>query len=153
MKDVIATSNPHRTAIHRKGMSRPARWLQSAGLIKGRVLDYGCGFGEDAQQLQCERYDPYYAPTPPTGLYDTVLCTYVLNVLQLAEQDEVIGRVRKLLVPNGHAYFTVRRDIKEAYTTERGNYQTPVWLSLPVIREWSDRAIYDAPSVTYELRK
>ena len=39
------------TAISRKAPSRPMRFLQEHDLLKGRMLDYGCGRGTDAKFL------------------------------------------------------------------------------------------------------
>ena len=91
----------------------------------GRVLDYGCGKGADARYLENKgynicSYDPHWNPTTPVGTFDTVLCTYVLNVLREAEAAEVIRNIKKYLTPSGVAYITVRRDIKKEGVTSRG---------------------------------
>ena len=85
--------------------------------MRGRVLDFGCGTGTDVaflreQGIDITGYDPHYAPAWPTGRFDTILCQYVLNVLLPEEQVQVLMAVAELLEPAGHAYFTVRRDIK-----------------------------------------
>jgi ATP adenylyltransferase len=116
---VQSPNNPysHLTIKEREWPSFPTKYLQSHGLIKGRVLDFGCGTGVDVEFLRGKGhdvigYDPYYAPDYPTGRFDTILCHYVLNVLLPEEQVAVLMAVSELLEPGGKAYFTVRRDIK-----------------------------------------
>ena len=38
-------------AIRRETVSKTARFLEEHGLVRGRVLDYGCGFGLDADAM------------------------------------------------------------------------------------------------------
>ena len=103
----------HLTAIDRKRISAPARYLKRAGLLKGRVLDFGCGHGMDARALKCDRYDPHYYPWWPKHKYSTILVTYVLNVLPHEERMKIFEEVVKLANGHGcHVYFTVRRDLK-----------------------------------------
>ncbi|MHC4121676.1 MAG: hypothetical protein ACYSWO_29740 [Planctomycetota bacterium] len=79
-------SNAHKTAIARKTLSKPTRWLLNAGCLQGDVLDYGCGRGGDVKQLEIEGYDPYWQPECPEGPFDTIMCNFVLNVI---EYDDV----------------------------------------------------------------
>ncbi|MBK8041467.1 MAG: methyltransferase domain-containing protein [Haliscomenobacter sp.] len=106
----------HLTAKQRDGISMPARYLYSKNLLKGKILDFGCGFGKDVEALQAkgldiEGYDPHYFPPMPRKKFDTILCFYVLNVLLPEEQTEVLMNVSRYLQPSGKAYFSVRRDI------------------------------------------
>ena len=110
-------NNPHLTAKERTSISFPTNWLKQHNLLKGEILDFGCGFGFDTDQLQKEGYnivgyDNYYRPKYPTKRFDTIICNYVLNVLESEEQAEVLMSVSELLKPTGIAYFTVRRDLK-----------------------------------------
>lgn len=54
-----------RTAIRRKDISLPTKFLVKENLIKGMVLDYGCGYGFDADSLGFEKYDPRFFPQIP----------------------------------------------------------------------------------------
>lgn len=113
----------YKTAIGREGnmLSLPMRHLYERGFLKGRVLDYGCGLGEDADMLGIDGYDPYWRKLKPRGKFDTIICNYVLNVLRLKrDRDEVVGRIRALLRRGGKAYISVRRDIKGCYKTPDG---------------------------------
>ncbi|MCE2806740.1 MAG: hypothetical protein LW700_16285 [Gemmataceae bacterium] len=56
-------------APDRQAISKTARVLLDKGLVLGRVLDFGCGLGFDADQLGWDGYDPYYRPRELTGLY------------------------------------------------------------------------------------
>ena len=110
-------NNPQLTAKERTSVSFPTRWLQRNKLLQGEILDFGCGFGFDVDQLQKEGfnivgYDNYYRPEYPQKCFDTIICNYVLNVLEPEEQAEVLMSVSELLKPTGTAYFTVRRDLK-----------------------------------------
>ncbi len=131
-------NNPHLTAKERTLISFPTRWLKQNNLLKGEILDFGCGFGFDTDELQKEGfdivgYDNYYRPEYPTKRFDTIICNYVLNVLETKEQAEVLMEVSELLKPTGTAYFTVRRDLKSEgfrihYVHKQPTYQCNVVL-------------------------
>ncbi len=133
----------HLTAIERNKLSTPVQFLLDRELLKGRILDFGCGLGSDVKLLQHQGlditgYDPYYAPTAPTGKFDAIVCCYVLNVLMPAEQAEVLMEIAHLLKPGGKAYYAVRRDLKkegfrEHYIHQKPTYQCIVKLPFPSI--------------------
>ncbi|MEI6140692.1 MAG: bifunctional class I SAM-dependent methyltransferase/HIT family protein [Mariniphaga sp.] len=110
-------NNSHLTAKDRDRMSFPTNWLRQNNLLKGSILDFGCGLGKDVSELkikgyECDGYDIFHFPNYPLKKYDTVICQYVLNVLQESEQLQVIMEISQLLNTGGVAYFTVRRDIR-----------------------------------------
>jgi hypothetical protein len=88
---------PYATAIHRREASLPARTLVPA-LEKRRavtrILDYGCGYGEDvafyrrhghrATGYDC--HEPFGSASRPTGRFDLITLIYVLNVLPSRDQ-------------------------------------------------------------------
>lgn len=135
--------NSHLTAKEREKMSFPARILLESNLLRGRVLDFGCGFGTDVRELgrrgiDITGYDHFHAPTYPTGQFDTIICLYVLNVLLPQEQEAVRSEVLSLLAPGGTAYFAVRRDVRyPGFRTHKlhrkPTYQCDVRLALPSI--------------------
>jgi len=133
------------TAITRKTPSVPTTWLLSQRLLVGRTLDYGSGKGTDSMFLGIESYDPHFQPDLPSGKFDTIICIYVLNVMEEAKANEVVVKVKDLLNPNGRAYFAVRRDIKKEGITSRNTFQRNVILDLPIIRETSSYCIYSCP--------
>ncbi|QSS96116.1 HIT family protein [Psychroflexus sp. ALD_RP9] len=109
-------TNSHFTAKEREKISFPTRILLNENLIDGKTLDFGCGHGKDVEELKAkgfeiEGYDPYYQPDYPNQKFDTILCHYVLNVLQNQDQAKVLYEVSNLLKFGGKAYFSVRRDI------------------------------------------
>ena len=111
-------NHPYLTAIKRTDLSVPTRYLLSKGLLKARILDFGCGFGYDTDELKRQGlnitgYDYYYRPDYPIGQFDTIICNYVLNVLEPYAQAEVLMNVSNLLKPTGTAYYAVRRDLEE----------------------------------------
>jgi diadenosine tetraphosphate (Ap4A) HIT family hydrolase len=128
----------HLTAKEREKMSFPMNWLFKRNRINGRTLDYGCGFGTDAELLgqngvDISKYDKYYFKELPDGTFDTITCIYVLNVIHPIEQTDVLLEVSRLLKPGGKAYFAVRRDIKKEgfrmhYIHKKPTYQTNVRL-------------------------
>ena len=77
-------------AIKRSNHSRAAIIIESNGLAKGRVLDYGCGFGFDADHYGWKSYDPYYRPTLPEGQFDTIVCIAVINTLSRNNRKKTI---------------------------------------------------------------
>lgn len=127
----------HKTAITRPEgkVSPPYRYLLSKDLIQGRTLDYGCGKGVDADRLGIEKYDIHYFPKKPSGKYNTIVCNYVLNVQRPKRGAETLAHIKRLLLPGGVAYITVRADVKQDGETKAGTYQRDVRLKLPVIKK------------------
>ncbi|NES78868.1 MULTISPECIES: HIT family protein [Okeania] len=123
----------HLTAKERKFISFPAQLLLDKNLLVGKILDFGCGFGNDVKLLQQKNfpvtgYDPYYFPQYPQTKFDTILCFYVLNVLFDQAQTQVLMEVSQLLKPGGKAYYSVRRGLKregfrEHYIHKKPTYQ------------------------------
>lgn len=133
----------HLTAIGRRSLSAPAKYLLGQGLIVGSILDYGCGRGGDAKRLKADAYDPYYFPVEMYNKYDTILSTYVLNViLRSSDRDAVITTIKSLLHPGGNAYITVRRDVAGPVVTSKGTTQDRVILKLPSVKCTSSYEIY-----------
>lgn len=101
------------TAIRRRSLSAPMKWLASHKLIIGPTLDFGCGHGYDAYCLGIAAYDPFHKPDKSVLLrtYDTVTCIYVLNVIKNPEErNEVVKKLLGLTKPGGTCYTAVRRD-------------------------------------------
>ena len=125
----------HLTAIEREYLSFPAKYLRRNKLLKGDILDFGCGWGNDVKMLQqkgfnIQGYDPYYFPEYPQKKFDTIFCFYVLNVLFSESQEAVIMSISQLLKPNGKAYFAVRRDLKREGFRKHYVHQKPTYQCL-----------------------
>ncbi len=121
------------------------RWLSSRNFLKGKCLDFGGGRGFDAVYYNMYHWDPYWlTSTYPKGLYDTITCTYVLNVVEPYIKMHILNDVHALLTEGGTAYFTVRRDIPKSGKAGRKCIQRYVILNQPYIciREISSYAIY-----------
>src|SRR5262245_53096860 len=131
------------TAVKRDRPSQAAEVLIGRGLVRGRVLDFGCGFGFDADHFGWDGYDPFYRPKEPEGEYDTVLCTLLLNALSRNNRAKVLNRIRGLLAANGIVYLGVARNVP--VTGKMGvhhSLQNYVVLTLPVVFEDDKLAIY-----------
>jgi diadenosine tetraphosphate (Ap4A) HIT family hydrolase len=145
--------NSHLTAKEREKLSYPSRILINENLIEGKVLDFGCGHGKDVEELKgkgldIKGYDPHYQPDYPTEKFDTILCHYVLNVIQKQEQAKVLFEISRLLKFGGKAYFSVRRDIKKpGYRThfihKVKTYQTNVGLPFKTVFKNENVEIYE----------
>lgn len=143
-------NDSHLTAITRVSPSVPTKYLLSNGLLKGRILDFGCGKGFDLFWLRdagfdIDGFDPYYSPNMPEGKFDTVICNYVLNVLEPYQWEDVIGAIVDKLADNGKAYIAVRRDVKKEGYRRHGKgvtYQVNVALDLDKVCENSRYCIY-----------
>jgi diadenosine tetraphosphate (Ap4A) HIT family hydrolase len=145
--------NSHLTAKERDNLSFPSKLILNKSLLKGDVLDFGCGYGKDVDLLKhkgisIEGYDKFYFPDFPKKKFDTIICFYVLNVLLPEEQTSVLMQVSQLLKPDGKAYFAVRRDIKyEGYRThkihQKETYQCNVKLNYLSIFKNDSCEIYE----------
>jgi diadenosine tetraphosphate (Ap4A) HIT family hydrolase len=134
-------------------MSFPTRILLERDLLKGEILDFGCGFGKDVEDLKDKGlnvvgYDPHYKPEYPQKQFDTIICHYVLNVLKNQEQAKVLFEVSRLLKFGGKAYFSVRRDIKKPgfrmhFVHKVPTYQTNVVLPFKSIFKNDNVEIYE----------
>jgi len=134
--------NSHRTAIGRIKPSAPARFLVDKNLVKGNVLDYGCGRGFDAYYYGWDSYDPHFMDDVLFPPYTTILCSYVLNTLTKKHEAGILEDITNLMAEDGVAYITVRRNVKKAGYTSKGTYQRNVVLDLPIVTENSDFCIY-----------
>jgi SAM-dependent methyltransferase len=113
-----------KTALRRSKPSAPLKLLLDDHQIIGRVLDYGCGHGADVAHLKSLGYDvvgwdPTWSTDIPQGKFDTVLCTYVLNVVSERDADEIAKATREYLRNDkcgGKIFYTVRADTKDTDT-------------------------------------
>jgi ATP adenylyltransferase len=143
----------HLTAKERESLSFPARIVKERNLLKGEILDFGCGFGKDvdillSQGFQISGYDRHYFPEYPKQKFDTIICFYVLNVLLPEEQSKVLMEISALLKRTGKAYFAVRRDITfEGFRThkihQKRTFQTNVVLPFNSIYKNDNCEIYE----------
>ena len=98
-------------AIRRETISFGAAWLVQQRRIEGRTLDYGCGFGRDADHFGWEAFDPYYRPVMPEGTFNTIVCNHVLNMLTQASRLSAMEQIQQRLVPRGNGWLIVPRNI------------------------------------------
>jgi hypothetical protein len=142
----------HLTAISRKTLPVPTRWLLEQGAIVEPVLDYGCGKCHEINSehfFDCDGYDPYYRPSglPDGKDYATILCIYVLCTIPTwAKRLSILRRIQSLLYPKiGRAFIAVRNDRPRNGwgRSNRGTYQGRVRrLPLHLVREVHQYRIY-----------
>jgi diadenosine tetraphosphate (Ap4A) HIT family hydrolase len=152
----------HLTAMERTFLSFPAKFVLNNNLLQGKILDFGCGFGNDVKVLRekgfdITGYDPYYFPQYPQEKFDTIICFYVLNVLFPEEQANAIMEVSHLLKPGGKAYYAVRRDIKkegfrEHYIHKKPTYQCIIKLPFTSIHLDEYCEIYEYIHYNYQIK-
>jgi diadenosine tetraphosphate (Ap4A) HIT family hydrolase len=120
------------TAKERDSLSFPAKFVLNRDLLKGDVLDFGCGFGKDVELLNLKGiniagYDKHYFPDYPDKKFDTIICFYVLNVLLPEEQTTVLMELSRLIKPSGRIYFALRRDLRYEGFRNHKIHQKPTY--------------------------
>lgn len=121
-------------AIQHDEVSFAARWLYENHHIRGRVLDFGCGRGFDADHFGWVGYDPYYRQELAEGEFDTIVCNYVLNMLTRESRRSVLESIQSLLIVDGIAWLVVSRNIPQAGKLGgRKRIQNYVVLDLPSV--------------------
>ena len=130
-------------AVKRQTVSFGADWLVDQGLVKGHVLDYGCGFGFDADHFGWNAFDPYYRQQMPEGPFDTIICNHVLNMLTRASRLAAIEDIRTLLKATGIVWLIVPRNIpRSGKVAMRKRIQNYVQLNLPSVYKDEKLEIY-----------
>jgi 2-polyprenyl-3-methyl-5-hydroxy-6-metoxy-1,4-benzoquinol methylase len=130
-------------AIRRGTVSKTARFLAERRLLRGRVLDYGCGFGFDADHFGWEAFDPHYRQNLPAGRFDTIVCNHVVNMLTRGSRRELFRAIQALLAPHGKAYVSVSRKIPRAGKIAlRKRIQNYVVLTLPSVFRDDELEVY-----------
>jgi 2-polyprenyl-3-methyl-5-hydroxy-6-metoxy-1,4-benzoquinol methylase len=130
-------------AVRRKTVSKTARFLDEHRLLRGRVLDYGCGFGFDADHFGWEAYDPHYRQKLPEGLFDTIVCNHVANMLTRESRLKLFQALQALLAPQGKAYVSVSRKVpRSGKIALRKRIQNYVVLTLPSLFRDGELGIY-----------
>lgn len=130
-------------APERTSLSKTASLLVDRGFVRGRVLDYGCGMGFDADQLGWCSFDPYYRPRRPEGVFDTIVVNHVVNILTRGSREALFAEIRNLLADDGVAYISVARNIPTAGKAgPRKRIQNYVVLTLPTVFADNEEEIY-----------
>ncbi|MEX0965685.1 MAG: bifunctional class I SAM-dependent methyltransferase/HIT family protein [Bacteroidia bacterium] len=131
----MAKHFPHLTAKERTSPSWPTKHLFREKLLNGEILDFGSGYGADGKFLKSkgfnvQEYDNYYQPEIPKVKFDTIICHYVLNVVEPKEQSQILMQISELLKPTGRAYLTVRRDIRHEGIRIHKEHKKPTYQCL-----------------------
>jgi 2-polyprenyl-3-methyl-5-hydroxy-6-metoxy-1,4-benzoquinol methylase len=140
----MTETKPHLTAISRKTLPVPTRWLIDNLLLAGDVLDYGCGRCADINFKNLAKvkevtsiwnYDPHFAPTRPTKKFDRIICNYVLCVVPEHEERHILQDIQNFLKwHEGVAFISVRNDVpRQGYgISSKKTLQRKVELNLPI---------------------
>lgn len=131
-------------AIKRYNPSKAATIFNNLKLLSGDILDYGCGYGFDADFYGWDKFDPYYFDNFPIKNYDNIVCTNVINVVSSKIRLEIIKNIQELLKPNGKAYLVAPRNIpiKGKFSNFERRPQNYVILSLNSIYKDKNLEIY-----------
>ena len=135
-------------AMNRKNPSKSSCKLLNLNVLTNDVLDYGCGYGFDADYYKWDKFDPYYFDNYPTKKFKNIVCINVLNVVSKKIRIEIISNIQELLEDSGVAYLCVPRNvpIKGKYSGFERRPQNYVVLTL--------NSIYIDKSIEiYELYK
>ena len=145
----------HKTALHRKDLSKPVRLAINDNLLEegGRVFDYGCGRGGDVTRLRelgfnCDGWDPVYSPSVEKTPADLVNLGYVINVIENErERREVLTSAwdlaERVLVVSARLTDEVRANEHQEYNdgvlTQRGTFQR--FFDQTELRNWIDSVL------------
>lgn len=131
-------------AIKRKNPSKASSVLNNLKILDNNVLDYGCGYGFDADFYSWEKYDPYYFDNFPTKNFKNIVCINVLNVVSSKIRKEIITNIQNLLENDGTAYLCCPRNIpvQGKYSNFQRRPQNYVILSLDSIYKDKNLEIY-----------
>ena len=135
-------------AMNRKNPSKASCILNNLNILNNDVLDFGCGYGFDANYYKWDKFDPYYYDHYPNKKFKNIVCINVLNVVSKKIRKEIISNIQDLLIDDGIAYLCVPRNIplKGKYSGFERRPQNYVTLTLKSI--YTDKAIE-----IYELLK
>ncbi|WP_428100506.1 DNA phosphorothioation-associated putative methyltransferase [Candidatus Rariloculus sp.] len=160
-----------RTAIGRAELSRPFKCAIRDGLIgtDTRILDYGCGRGDDLRRLSAMGYpvrgwDPVHRADGERTPSPVVNLGYVVNVIEnVQERCDVLRRAwelaEKLMVVSARLSLDVpgvqSREYEDGCLTSRGTFQK--FFEQQELRNWIDstlgnQAVAAAPGVFYVFR-
>lgn len=145
----------HKTAIGRSELSRPMQVALAGGFITegSRILDYGCGRGDDVRTLSglgydCVGWDPVHAPDGERRRSEVVNLGYVVNVIEEPrERVEALkaawALTERLLVVSARVDFQALGDDVEEYAdgvlTAKGTFQK--FYSQTELRDWIDTTL------------
>ncbi len=142
----------YHTAMNRKKSSTPIQYLKDEGMIKGKVLDYGCGM--DVHEFN--RFDPMYEPNYDalSKKYDTVLCNYVFNVIPLMHNRfELLTLLKTLVSAKGKIYVSIfvnSMDREETKTSYQCSWKVDEWKEF--FSMYAKCKIVKAPFLLFEIK-
>jgi DNA phosphorothioation-associated putative methyltransferase len=164
-------SDRHKTAMGRSSLSMPARQALLDGVLRPdwRVLDYGSGRGGDVARLThlgiiATGWDPHNGETRPVNPQDVVTLTYVINVIEDADERYAALRdawslAERCLVVSARLTWERKQvtgiPVADGTLTKRNTFQrlySPAELRSFVESSTGVRAISPVPGVVYAFR-
>ena len=161
-----------RTAIGRPELSRPLKLAISDGIISSttRILDYGCGRGDDIRRLRTMGYeaigwDPVHRPRSELNPTSVVNLGYVVNVIEDADERiealrEAWALAQEVLIVSARLTIDARalratHTFADGCLTALGTFQK--FFEQNELRSWIDgalqvKAVPAAPGVFYVFR-
>ena len=162
----------HKTAISRSDLSRPIKRALADGILTTelRVLDYGCGLGDDVRGLtalgiDAAGWDPVHRPDGELRSSPIVNIGYVVNVIEDPGERqtalrEAWGLTEQTLIVSGRLDMEARRSsmlraFGDGCITSRDTFQK--YFDQLELRNWIDQtlsvsAVAAAPGVFYVFR-
>ena len=164
--------NRARTAIGRPDLSRPFKCAMDDGLIEtgSKILDYGCGRGDDLRHLKAQGYDasgwdPVHRADGIRKRSPVVNLGYVVNVIEsVGERREALRQAwaltDRLLLVSARLSLDGRglqncRQYQDGCVTSRGTFQK--FFEQQELRNWIDstlevKSVAAAPGIFYVFR-
>jgi len=133
MKKIV--NNPHLTVIEQTSMSFPTCWLKHNNLLKGEILDFGCGFGFDTDQLKeqgfsnenCEIYEYQHNNQLIRDNINCPFCDLASKVELISETTTAVAFLDIFPVNPGHTLIVPKRHIAN-YFELTIHEQRALWL-------------------------
>jgi len=165
----MTTIAREKTAINRSKVSAPTKWAEENDHLGKRVYDWGCGKGKDSDWMTEQGHtvfphDPFHFPgnNPKTmdfSKIDTIVCNYVLNVIETPEErdsllrqmadtgvETIIISVRNDVEANackngwkayGDGYITSHNTFQKNYTMSDINAMQEIFGTLSIVKKTS----------------
>ena len=129
---------------NRTRLSTPMQYLEDMNLLTGSILDYGCGYGTDANFLLCDRYDsifyPIIAKRALKNGFDTITCFFILNTIK--KPDRIIKKLRSRINATGKIYYAIKNITESVVINQMTYYPVCLESVMDRIKTFPNMIIY-----------